>query len=357
MMAFLLADMTPMLGVLIAFAVLVVVMALSGLKIVNQAEVIVVERLGRYHRVLTSGVNVIWPIIERPRRIAWRYVESDLSTGRPIVRAREMTRIDLREAVYDFPPQSVITRDNVNIEINALVYLQITDPKKAVYEIANLPDAIEKLAQTTLRNIIGEMDLDDTLTSRDRINRELRRVLDEAADKWGVKVNRVELQDIIPPADIRDAMEKQMRAERSKRATILDAEGQKQGQILRAEGERDSRVAQAEGQAKAQVMEADGQAEARIKMAEAEAETIRRIREAFGGGDTAGQYLIAMRYLDSLREMSHGKESKLVFLPYEATGVLASLGGIRELLRNAGSPEAAAAEARGTAGNGATRPS
>lgn len=351
MTALLLADLSPMLAILVAFAVLVVVMALSGLKVVNQAEVIVVERLGRFHRVLTSGVNVIWPIIERPRRISWRYIESDMSTGRALVRNRELTRIDLREAVYDFPPQSVITRDNVNIEINALVYLQITDPKKAVYEIANLPDAIEKLAQTTLRNIIGEMDLDDTLTSRDRINRELRRVLDEAADKWGVKVNRVELQDIVPPADIRDAMEKQMRAERSKRATILDAEGQKQGQILRAEGERDSRVAQAEGQAKAQVVEAEAAAEARLKMAEAEAETIRRIREALGSSAQAGNYLVALRYLESLREMSHGKDSKLVFLPYEATGVLSSLGGIRELLRNAGSVEPTV-----PAGNGAARP-
>ena len=348
MTGFLLADLSPMLLILIAFAALVVVMALSGLKVVNQAEVIVVERLGRFHRVLTSGVNVIWPIIERPRRISWRYVESDMSSGRPLVRSRELTRIDLREAVYDFPPQSVITRDNVNIEINALVYLQITDPKKAVYEIANLPDAIEKLAQTTLRNIIGEMDLDDTLTSRDRINRELRRVLDEAADKWGVKVNRVELQDIVPPADIRDAMEKQMRAERSKRATILDAEGQKQGQILRAEGERDSRVAQAEGQAKAQVVEAEAQAEARLKLAEAEAEAIRRIKDAVGSSAQAGNYLVALRYLESLREMSHGKDSKLVFLPYEATGVLSSLGGIRELLRNAGSVDT-------PAGNGAMR--
>jgi regulator of protease activity HflC (stomatin/prohibitin superfamily) len=321
----------PMFWIIIAFGILVIVMALSGLKVVQQAEVMVVERLGRFHRVLSSGVNVIWPIIERPRRISWRYMSTDVD-GRNFAMARELTRIDMRETVYDFPRQNVITKDNVNIIINALVYLQITDPKKAVYEVANLPDAIEKLAQTTLRNIIGEMDLDETLTSRDRINASLRRVLDEAADKWGVKVNRVELQDIIPPEDIRSAMEKQMRAERDRRATILDAEGSKRAAVLRAEGDRDSRVAEAEGRAKAQVIEAEGEAEARLRITEAEAAAISKIREATGAGGDPASYLVAMKYLESLRQMASGKNGKLVFIPYEATGILASLGGIKEML-------------------------
>jgi regulator of protease activity HflC (stomatin/prohibitin superfamily) len=328
---------SPMVYILVAFALLVIVMALSGLKVVQQAEVMVIERLGRFNRVLSSGVNVVWPIIERPRRIIWRFTGVDVAGATHLIN-RELTRLDLRETVYDFPPQSVITRDNVNIDINAMVYLQITDPKKAVYEVANLPDAIEKLAQTTLRNIIGEMDLDETLTSRDRINASLRRTLDEASDKWGVKVNRVELQDIVPPADIRGAMEKQMRAERDRRAIILEAEGRKQAQILHAEGDRDARVAEAEGRAKAQVVEATAQAEARLKLAEAEALSIDRIQESMGAGGLPSQYLVTMRYLESLKEIAAGNENRLVFMPYEATGVLSSLGGIKELLASSAAP-------------------
>jgi regulator of protease activity HflC (stomatin/prohibitin superfamily) len=199
--------------------------------------------------------------------------------GQRIIRKQDVEKVDLRETVYDFPRQSVITRDNVTMTIDAILYFQVTDPVKAIYEIANLPDAIEKLTQTTLRNVIGELDLDHTLSSRETINSKLRAILDDAADKWGVKVNRVELQEISPPEDVKGAMEKQMRAERDRRAAILDAEGQKQSAVLKAEGQREAQVAEAEGEKKAAILRAEGAAEARLKLAEAESQSIRLITE------------------------------------------------------------------------------
>ena len=240
----------------------------------------------------------------------------------------------MRETVYDFPRQSVITKDNVVTEINAILYFQIVDPMRAMYEIQNLPDAIEKLTQTSLRNIIGEMDLDETLTSRDTINNKLRIILDEATNKWGVKVNRVELQDINPPRDIRDAMEKQMRAERDKRAQILNAEGQKEATIRESEGRMQQAINHAEGERQAQVLHAKAEAEAKLLTAEAEAQAIRKIAQAVeGSGANPAQYLIAVRYLETLKEMTSGQDNKTVYLPYEASGVLSSLGGIKELLK------------------------
>lgn len=313
-------------------ALFVVVFALMGLKIVQQSETMVIERLVRYSRTLPSGINVIWPVIDRPREIMWRYLR-EIPDGRSIVHKTIVNRIDLRETVYDFPKQSVITKDNVVTEINAIIYFQITDPVKAIYEIANLPDAIEKLTQTTLRNVIGELDLDETLTSRDTINSKLRAVLDDATHKWGVKINRVELQDINPPHDIRDAMEKQMRAERDKRAKILEAEGTKAQLSLEAEGRKVAEINQAEGEKQAQILRAEGEAQARLKVAEAEAEAVRKIADAVTAANADPvKYMIAIRYVDALREMVSGKDNKVVYLPFEATGILSSLGGIRELL-------------------------
>ena len=244
----------------------------------------------------------------------------------------QQAEVDLRESVYDFPRQNVITKDNVSIGINALIYFQIVDPKSAVYEIQNLPEAIEKLTQTTLRNIIGEMDLDETFVSRDTINNKLRVILDEASNKWGVKVNRVELQDIIPPSDIQAAMEKQMKAERERRAVILEAEGQKRSAILRAEGQRESEIANAEGEKQAAILRAQGLAEARIMQADAEAEAIRRTISAIEGHGDPDKYLIAVRYLDTLKNMVEGKDNKVVYMPYEATGILSSVDGIKQML-------------------------
>ncbi|NOX90564.1 MAG: SPFH/Band 7/PHB domain protein [Calditrichaeota bacterium] len=324
--------MTEVTGIMIAIALFVIVFAVKGLVIIQQAQVMVIERLGKFHRILGSGIHIIWPILETPRRIEWKYVKVTTS-GDQIIVHKSINRIDLRETVYDFPRQHVITKDNVVIEINALLYFQITDPRKAVYEIVNLPDAIEKLTQTTLRNVIGELDLDETLASRDTINQKLRAILDEATDKWGVKVNRVELQDITPPKDIKEAMEKQMRAERDRRAIILQAEGEKRSRILEAEGVRESQIQRANGEKQAKILRAQGEAEAKIQIAQAEAKAIELITKSIKesqGNPT--QYLVAIKYIETLKEMVSGKENKVVYLPIEATGVLSSLGGIKELL-------------------------
>ena len=319
--------------ILILLALFVIVFAAAGIRIVQQSQTMLVERLGKYHRTLTSGINIIIPIIDVPRKMTWRYVREDYD-GRKIVNFRSKDRIDLRETVYDFPKQNVITKDNVSTEINALLYFQIMDPIKAMYEIENLPDAIEKLTQTTLRNVIGELDLDETLTSRDTINGKLRIILDDATNKWGVKVNRVELQDINPPRDIRDAMEKQMRAERDRRAKILEAEGLKRAQILEAEGYKESQINQAEGEKQAQILIAEGDAQARIRRAQGEASAILQVTEAIAKNGDPINYLVAMKYLETFKEMVSGENNKTVYLPYEATGILSSIGGIKDLLKN-----------------------
>lgn len=317
---------------LIVILVLVVWYFVSAFKIVQQAEVMVIERLGKFHKILTSGPNLIIPIIDTPRGVQWKTQVKSALDGRVYSTIQVRHKIDLRESVYDFPRQNVITKDNVSIGINALIYFQIVDPKSAVYEIQNLPEAIEKLTQTTLRNIIGEMDLDETFVSRDTINNKLRTILDDASHKWGVKVNRVELQDIIPPADIQAAMEKQMKAERERRAVILEAEGQKRSAILKAEGQRESEIANAEGQKQAAVLKAQGFAEARIMQADAEAEAIKRTISAIEGHGDPDKYLIAVRYLDTLKNMVEGKDNKVVYMPYEATGILSSVDGIKQML-------------------------
>ncbi len=332
------ANLDPKTGAIIAIlavlAALVVIFALKGLILVRQAETIVIERLGRYHRSLESGLNIIWPIIDQPRAIFWRYVDTT-TDGKTRIANRVTNRIDLREAVYDFPKQNVITKDNVAIEINAMIYFQVTDARRAVYEIANLPDAIEKLTQTTLRNVIGELDLDETLVSRDTINKKLGAILDDATNKWGVKVNRVELQDIQPPADIQEAMEKQMRAERDRRAIILEAEGRKQALILDAEGVRQSQINRAEGEKQAAVLRAQGEAEALERVAEAEAAAVRQVADSLSAEQAdPASYLIAMRYIEALKSMTEGDQARTVYMPYEATGILGSLGTVKDLFRS-----------------------
>jgi regulator of protease activity HflC (stomatin/prohibitin superfamily) len=324
--------------VLAAVAIAAIVIVSKGIRIVQQAQTMVIERLGKYHRTLASGINLIVPVIDQPREIDWHHAVAT-PAGDTLTRRYRTIKIDLRETVYVFPSQNVITRDNVVVEIDALIYFQITDPVRAVYEIANLPDAIEKLTQTTLRNVIGEMDLDQTLSSRDVINTKLRAILDEATHKWGGKVTRVELRDINPPHDIRAAMEKQMRAERDRRAAILTAEAEKQSRILQAEGIRQSEINKAEGDKQAAILDAEGQANARIKVAEAEAVAIETVTAAIkGSGGDPIRYLVAVRYIEALKEMVSGQNNKVVYLPFEATAVLSSLGGIRELLAS-GSPE------------------
>ena len=309
--------------VLIVLVVLVVFYILRGIKIVSQSETMIVERLGKYNRTLNAGINVILPIIEQAKETIVRRQTGAMS---------RTSRIDMREQVYDFDKQSVITKDNVMTEINALLYFQIVDPMKAVYEIQNLPVAIEKLTQTTLRNVVGEMELDETLTSRDTINSKLRNVLDDATNKWGVKVNRVELQDITPPESIRRTMELQMQAERNRRAEILKAEGEKQAQILNSEGEKQAEINAAEAEKQANILKAEGEAKAKVLQAEAEAAAIRNIAEAVSdrGADPVN-YLLAVKYIETLKEVAGGQENKTVYLPYEASNLLGSLGGIKDM--------------------------
>lgn len=306
----------------IVIAVFVITLLSKGIVVVKQAQVIIIERLGKYNRTLDSGLHIIWPIIDKPRDISWRYTKSDYK-GNKYVQIKNEIRVDLRETVYDFPRQNVITADNVSIEIDALLYFQITDPAKAVYEIANLPQAIEKLTQTTLRNVIGELDLDKTLTSRDTVNSKLRDILDEATDKWGVKVNRVELQDINPPQEIKTAMEKQMRAERDRRAKILEAEGEKRSQILVAEGDKEARITRAEGEARSKIL-----------VAQAESEAIMKVAESLKLSDTdPAQYLIALRYIAAFNDVIQNNDKTLV-VPYESSAMLGSVKAMEKIFKS-----------------------
>ena len=312
-----------MIYVLIALVLLAVIIVSKSITIVSQSETMIIERLGRYQATLKPGVNIIVPFIDKAKTIV------TMRNGRYLY----TNTIDLREQVYDFDKQNVITKDNVQTQINALLYFQIVDPFKAVYEINNLPNAIEKLTQTTLRNIIGELELDETLTSRDTINTKLRAVLDDATNKWGIKVNRVELQDITPPQTVLQAMEKQMQAERNKRAEILNSEGEKQSAILKSEGEKMATINRAEADKQREILNAEGLAAAKIKQAEAEARAIELITETVGKSTNPANYLLAQKYIQMMREVAEGDKTKTVYLPYEATNLLGSIGGIKDLFK------------------------
>jgi regulator of protease activity HflC (stomatin/prohibitin superfamily) len=320
------------LTILAAFATLALIIFLvNSVYLVRQAETIVIERLGKYDRILRPGLHFIVPFIETPRGVVWVYVNTD--GDRYYRYTKYLRRIDLREMVYDFPKQNVITRDNVTMEINALLYYQITDVKAAVYEVADLPQAIEQLTQTTLRDVIGSLDLDETLVSRGQINEKLRVILDEATDKWGVKVNRVELKEVNPPHDIRQAMEKQMRAERDRRAMILEAEGHKRSSILEAEGERESKILRAQGQSEARVEKATGEAKARFMIAKAESEAIECIKKAYPEGDALA-YMTALHYFKTMPAMMSGKNDKLVVVPYESSAMIGSMSMLKKVFDN-----------------------
>ena len=308
---------------MITLVVLAIIFVKMAVIIIPQSETKIIERLGKYYATLKPGINIIIPFIDRAKEIV------TLNRGRYMY----SNNIDLREQVYDFDKQNVITKENIQMQINALLYFQIVDPFKAVYEINNLPNAIEKLTQTTLRNIIGEMELDQTLTSRDTINTKLRGVLDDATNKWGIKVNRVELQDITPPSSVLQAMEKQMQAERNKRATILTSEGQKQAQILQSEGDKAATINRAEADTQPAILKAEGEATARIRKAEAEAIAIQKITDAVGQSTNQANYLLAQKYIQMLNEVAQGDKTKTVFLPYEATNLMGSIGGIKELFK------------------------
>lgn len=308
----------------------VAISCLKGFIIVKQAEAVIVENLGKYEKTLLAGLHFIVPFIQTQRKMIKIEKRQGLD-GRTYSAMIYSNRIDLRETVYDFPRQNVITKDNVTISINALLYFQIVNAQRAVYAIENLPEAIEKLTQTNLRNLVGQLALDETLVSRDTINEKLREVLDKATDKWGVKVNRVELQDIVPPSSIQSAMEKEKKAEQDRRATILEAEGIKKAAVLTAEGEKEAAINKAEGEKRAEILRAEGVAQARIIEANAEKEAIERIIGALADKGKPDQYLIAMKYLETLSNITAGKDNKIVYMPYEATGILSSVDGIKQM--------------------------
>ena len=295
--------------ILFGLAFFVLVVLLKTIKIVPQKTVMIVERLGKYHRTAEAGLNTIVPFLDTIR-----------------------ATIDLREQITKIEPQPVITRDNVTMEVDAVIYSVIVDPVRATYEVQNLRWGLEQMTLSALRNVIGQLDLDHTLASRDTTNSQLRSALDSATQQWGVKVMRIELKNINPPEEIRLTMEKQMTAERTRRAVVTTAEGEKASAILRAEGQKQSQIVNAEGSKQAAILAAEGQAEARLRVAQAEAQAIQFVAQAIGTAGNPAQYLIAQRYLEALGAIATGAQ-KLVFLPYEASGVMASLGGLRELLR------------------------
>jgi regulator of protease activity HflC (stomatin/prohibitin superfamily) len=319
--------------VLSVIAVGLGVLLAKGIRIIGQAEVMVIERLGSFNRVARSGLNILIPFVERAKTIDVRYFESDI-TGIKKVVASATARIDLREQVLNFPSQPVITKDNVTIDIDAVMYYRVADPQKATYSVQNLPYALETLTRTTLRNIVGDIELDQTLASRDMINRKMREVIEEASIGWGVDVTRVELQSIEPPRDIQQSMELQMRAERERRAAVTNAEASKRAAILESEGQKEAQIRKAEGEKGAAILRAEGLATARLAMADAEAEAVKRIAAALPPGEAA-TYLLGLKYIDALPQLAAGKGTT-VFLPSEATGVLGAIGGIKELLRASG---------------------
>jgi len=309
---------------LLFLGIALLTVAWKTIKIVPQSSVLLIERLGRFHRIAASGLNIIVPFFESPRAVYW-------SSVRP-----GTTFIDLREQYIDMPPQPVITRDNVTINVDSVVYWQVTDPTKAVYEVADLVGAIVQLTITGMRAVMGEMDLDHTLSSRDQINAKLRLILDEATDKWGVKVTRVDVKNINPPEDVRITMEKQMTAERNRRALILQAEGDKQAAITRAEGEKQAAVTRSEGNKQSAILDAEGAAQARLTASSAEAQAINQISQIMGNAEQTAQYLITSRYIESLRDMTRTQNSKVIFMPIETSAMLSSIGSIKEVFSETG---------------------
>lgn len=296
-------------GFLLILLVIILIIAFKSIKIVKQAEVYIIERLGKYHKISDAGLTIIVPFIDHVRSV-----------------------VSLKQQTMDIPPQGVITKDNVTITIDTVVFYKITDPAKAVYEIQSLKKGIEYLAITTIRDIVGKMDLDATFSSRDAINDQLRVILDEATDQWGCKVDRVEIKDITPPADIRDAMEKQMNAERNKRALILQAEGERQSAITIAEGQKEAAILQAEADRESKIRRAAGEAEAIKQVAEAKAKEVEMIYTAMKKADPNDK-LVQLKSLESLEKIADGEANK-VFIPFDATSTLSSLGAIKEVFKD-----------------------
>ena len=294
---------------LLILLVLILVIVFKSIKIVRQSEVYIIERLGKFYKIADAGLTIIIPFIDHVRSV-----------------------VSLKQQTMDIPPQGVITKDNVTITIDTVVFYKVTDPAKAVYEIQSLKKGIEYLAITTIRDIVGKMDLDETFSSRDAINDKLRLILDEATDQWGCKIDRVEIKDITPPADIRDAMEKQMNAERNKRALILEAEAQKQSDITVAQGKKEAAILEAEAESEAKIRRAAGEAKAIKEVAEAKAKEIAMVYDAIKNADPDDK-LVQIKSLEALEEVAKGDANK-IFIPFEATSALSSLGAAKEMFKD-----------------------
>ncbi|HOA78077.1 MAG: SPFH domain-containing protein [Bacilli bacterium] len=290
---------------LIIIVVLLLIIVISGFRIVPQANAYVVQRVGQYYKTWETGIHYLVPFIDKIAK-----------------------KVSLKEQVLDFDPQPVITKDNVTMQIDTVVFFFITDPKAYTYGVDNPIFAIEKLTATTLRNIIGEIDLDQTLTSRDLINAKMRDILDEATDPWGIKVNRVELKNILPPKDIRDAMEKQMRAERERREAILRAEGEKSARILQAEGMKQSQILEAEGKKQAAILKAEGEAEAILRVQDATAQGLQMLKKA--GADDS---VLTLKAYEALKSMADGKATKII-IPSEIQGIAGLVTSMKEVLKD-----------------------
>ncbi len=302
-----------------------------GFVLVREAEVMIIERLGQYHRRLDPGVHFIWPFLEKPRQLKVRFHRIDSKTQRAFSYTSFVNRIDVRERIFDFLQQHAISKDNVDLVIDGLLYYQVFDAKRAVYAVADIIEAIARLSETTLRAVIGGMVLDETLSERETINHKMRESLDQATSQWGVRINRVELQDIKPPAELAAAMNMQMEAERQKRARVLKAEGEKQAAQLMAEGERQAMIIMAEGEKQAAILKAEGEASARYRIAQAEAEAVRKLMEVVGSSEHCTQYLAAIKYIDAFRHIINERGDKVVMMPYEASAILSSVEMIRSL--------------------------
>ena len=294
---------------LLVFLIIILIIAFKSIKIVKQAEVYIIERLGKYHKIADAGLTIIIPFFDHVRSV-----------------------VSLKQQTMDIPPQGVITKDNVTISIDTVVFYKITDPAKAVYEIQSLRKGIEYLSITTIRDIVGKMDLDQTFSSRDSINDQLRLILDEATDQWGCKVDRVEIKDITPPADIRESMEKQMNAERNKRAAILQAEGQRQSAITIAEGQKEAAILAADADKESKIRRAEGEADAIKKVAEAKAKEIEMVYSAIKNS-APDDKLVQLKSLEALKEIADGKANK-IFVPFEATKALSGLGSAAEVFKD-----------------------
>ena len=294
---------------LIVLLIIVLVIAAMSIKIVKQSEVYIIERLGKFYKVADAGLTIIVPFFDHVRSV-----------------------VSLKQQTMDIPPQDVITKDNVTITIDTVVFYQITDPAKAVYEIQSLKKGIEYLAITTIRDIIGKMTLDETFSSRDGINTQLRVVLDEATDRWGCKIDRVEIKDITPPPDVKDAMEKEMNAERNKRAMILESEAQRQSAITIAEGKKQAAILEAEADKESQIRRAAGEAQAIREVAEAKAKEIQMVYDSIKKANPDDK-LVQLKSLEALEQVAKGEANK-IFIPFEATGALSSLGAMAEAVKD-----------------------